>query len=78
MAHACALAHHPHAQGVLDAEKSALIDKLAGRVGDMQREISDVRALIGRMAAEGALSRHPAMNSTISDIRARCVAISAS
>lgn len=58
-------------QGVLDAEKAALVDKLAGRIGDIQRELVDVRSAIDRMATEGSLTRHPAMNANIADIRSR-------
>jgi hypothetical protein len=66
----------------LDAEKAALVDKLAGRIGDIQRELVDVRAAIDRMGTEGGLTRHPAMNANIADIRSRweggrCTAIPA-
>ena len=58
-------------QGVLDAEKAALIDTLAGRVGDMQRELSEARTAVDRMSGEGSLSRVTSMMASIASIKSR-------
>jgi hypothetical protein len=58
-------------QSVLDAEKTALTDKLAYRVTSFSKDLADMQSSLTKLGAEGNISRYQTIQSTIRTLQSR-------